>query len=146
MSETLYTREILRLAVSIPNEGRLDNPDGTAECRSKTCGSRVVVDVILSSEGKVSDFGFKVNACALGQASAAILGTQATGKSLAELNEMKDGLAAFLAGENEDVGDWPNLHHLETARDHKGRHAAILLPFDAMIDAIKAAQSKAKAA
>ena len=62
------------------------------------------------------------------------------------IKDVRTGLAAFLAEEGEKAGDWPNMHHLETARDHSGRHAAILLPFDAMIKAIENAQSKAKVA
>jgi hypothetical protein len=50
MSKALYSRDILRLAVSIPHQERLPNPDATAQKRSKTCGSQVTVDVVISSE------------------------------------------------------------------------------------------------
>ena len=145
MSEKLYSRDILRLAVSIPNQGRLDYPHGSSENRSRTCGSRVIADVCLSSDHRIAALGLEINACALGQASAAILGREAIGKPLAEISQTRDHLAAFFAGKETHAGVWDQMDLLEAARDHKGRHAAILLPYDAVIAATKAALAKQKA-
>lgn len=146
MSGALYTREILRLAVSIPHQQRLAHPDGTAERRSRTCGSKVVADVAVTDSGALQDLGLDISACALGQASAAILGAQAIGKSVAEIESTRTGLAAFLEGTGESPGNWPDMDKLAAAKDHKGRHAAILLPFDAVIAAFTDAAAKQKAA
>lgn len=142
MSGALYTREILRLAVSIPHQQRLDRPDGTAELRSRTCGSRVAADVMLTDKGMLEDLGLEISACALGQASAAILGAQAIGKSVADIENARSSLAAFLERSIDSPGDWPDIDQLAAARDHKGRHAAILLPYDAVIAAFTAASLK----
>lgn len=142
MSGALYTREILRLAVSIPHQHRLDNPEGTAERRSRTCGSKVAADVRVTEKGELQDLGLEINACALGQASAAILGAQAVGRTAEEIGAVRDSLAAFLAGSNGTPGPWPNMDKLVPARDHKGRHAAILLPYDAVIAALTDAVAK----
>lgn len=135
MSEALYTRDILRLAVSIPHQQRLDSPDGSAELRSRTCGSVVAADVILTDDGALVDLGMSISACALGQASASILGTEAIGLSLTDIVQARSGLEEFFNGEAESPGDWQNMDKLVAARDHKGRHAAILLPYDALIAA-----------
>lgn len=145
MSGILYTRDILRLAVSIPHQQRLDNPDGTAELRSRTCGSKVAADVMVTDSGTLKDFGFAVSACALGQASAAILGAQAIGKSAADISSARSSLAAFLEGSTESPGEWPDMDKLVAAKDHKGRHAAILLPYDAVIAAFADAAAKQEA-
>jgi len=137
MSGALYTREILRLAVSIPHQSRLDKPDGTAEVRSRTCGSRVAADIILSDDGRVAQLGIEVNACALGQASAAILAAEAIGKSAEEITAARRHLAEFLAGAEAQPGSWDNMEHLCAAKDHPGRHAAIVLPYDAIIAAFE---------
>lgn len=142
MSGVLYTREILRLAVSIPNQRRLDKPDGTAELRSRTCGSKVTADVMLGDDGALRDIGLEISACALGQASAAILGAQAIGKTAADISTVRDGLAAFLTGSADTPGPWPDMDKLAAAREHKGRHSAILLPYDAMIAALADAVAK----
>ncbi|MEH6789156.1 iron-sulfur cluster assembly scaffold protein [Parasphingorhabdus sp.] len=145
MSEPLYTRDILRLAVSIPHQQRLSDPDGTADLRSRTCGSSVSADVTVDESGVLQSLGFAINACALGQASAAILGAQAIGKSSGEIEQTRSGLLAFLEGSAETPGDWPDMDKLSAARDHKGRHPAILLPYDAVIAAFADAATKQKA-
>mgnify|MGYP000533456408 CR=1 FL=1 len=146
MSAALYSRDILRLAVSIPHQQRLENPDGTAEARSRACGSRVLADVAVSAEGRITSLGIEINACALGQASAAILGNEAIGKAVDEIVGVRAHLADFLAGSAGHPGDWKNMNHLEAARSHAGRHAAILLPYDALIAALESAATKHKAA
>ncbi|MFN3946422.1 MAG: iron-sulfur cluster assembly scaffold protein [Allosphingosinicella sp.] len=127
---TLYTRDILRLAVSIPHLGRLERPDGSAERQSRLCGSRVTVDVRLR-DGRIAGIGLELSACALGQASANLLATHAIGRSGDDIAAARDQFRQYLEGESEDPGAWPGLGLFAAARDYPARHAAILLPFDA---------------
>jgi len=131
----LYSRDILRLAASIPHLGRLAAPQASVEKSSSVCGSRVVVDLDVDGEGRVAALGQEVRACALGQASAALLGAHAIGRSAAELAEARDALAAWLAGRRDDPGGWPGLAILAPARSRSARHAAILLAFQAAAEA-----------
>lgn len=131
MTGALYSRDILRLAASIPHHERLDRPHASVEKRSAVCGSRVVVDLAVDEEGRVAALGQEVRACALGQASAALMGAHAIGRSAAELGAARDSLAAYLAGASPDPGDWPGLAVFAGARRFTARHAAILLPFEA---------------
>lgn len=135
MTATLYNSAILRLATSIPHQARLPHAQGTSERRSPICGSRVTVDVLLDGEGRVAELGQEVRACALGQASASLMGAHAIGRNLAELEEARDALAAFLAGEREDPGSWPGLEIFGPAREHSARHASIRLAFEAVAEA-----------
>ena len=141
MSKTLYTRDILKLAMSNAHEGRLENYDGSAELRSRTCGSRILVDVQLSKTGALLDLGMDIHACAFGQASASILSNGATGKTLEELEDTAAQLASYLAKKTAVPKGWPDLEMLAVAQDYPGRHAAILLPFQTLIAAIKDALS-----
>ena len=135
MNAPLYDTAILRLAATIPHLGRLADPQGTAEKRSIVCGSRLTADVRLDAEGRIEALGLEVSACALGQASANLMASHAIGRTLEELTEARDALAAWLAGEREDPGAWPDLDQLARARPHTGRHAAIRLPFEAAAEA-----------
>ncbi|MEA3043289.1 MAG: hypothetical protein QOH47_1127 [Sphingomonadales bacterium] len=135
MTSTLYSRDILRLAASIPHQRRLDHPQATVEKHSPICGSRVVVDLATDEAGRIMALGQEVRACALGQASAALLGAHAIGRTAGELAEARDALAAYLAGAREDPGDWPGLAVFAHARAYSARHAAILLPFAAAAEA-----------
>jgi NifU-like protein involved in Fe-S cluster formation len=95
----------------------------------------VIVDIALDGEGRVAALGQEVKACALGQASAALMGAHALGRTGAELGAARDSLAAFLAGTREDPGDWPGLGLFGEARRFTARHASILLAFDAAAEA-----------
>lgn len=135
MSAPLYNREILRLAASIPHIGKLDEAQASIEKRAPVCGSRVTVDVALDGAGRIKAFGQEVKACALGQASAALMGRSAIGRSAAELAAARDALAGFLSGKRDDPGDWPGIETLGVARGYPARHGAILLPFEAVAEA-----------
>ena len=136
MNQPLYTRDVLRLAVSIPHEGRLRHAHGTAAVRSQTCGSRVVADVRISGDRKIEQLGVEVNACALGQASTAIVAREAIGRSATDIRVAREHLQGFLEGEQDNPGTWQDIDLLATARDYPGRHAAILLPYDAIVAAV----------
>lgn len=144
MAEPLYNTEILRLAASVPHGERLAAPHASVTRVSPICGSRVIVDVDLDSDGRVSRFGQEVRACALGQASAALLGNAVVGRSADELTAAHAALAGFLRGASDTPGDWPGLAVFGPARPHKARHASILLAFDAAAAAVnEAGQAKA---
>jgi NifU-like protein involved in Fe-S cluster formation len=139
MTTALYNRDILRLAASIPHQRRLEHPQATAEKRSPVCGSRVAVDIVLDGEGRLAELGQEVKACALGQASASLMGAHAIGRSAAELARARDSLAAYLDGMSNDPGEWPGLAIFADARPYAARHASILLPFEAVAEAASAA-------
>lgn len=140
MTRALYNRDILRLAAAIPHLGRLGGAQGSAERRSALCGSTVAVDVRLDGEGRVAALGQEVKACALGQASAALMGAHALGRTAGEIAGGRDSLRAYLAGEAETPGDWPGLEIFAEARAFPARHASILLPFEAAAEAAERAR------
>lgn len=141
MSAALYNSTILRLATSIPHQARLDQPHGTSERRSPVCGSRVTVDVMLDGAGRIVALGQEVRACALGQASASLMGAHAIGRSAPELEAARDALTDYLAGRRDDPGDWPGLEIFDPARPHSARHASIRLAFEAVAEAVSRARA-----
>ncbi|NWO67894.1 iron-sulfur cluster assembly scaffold protein, partial [Escherichia coli] len=88
------------------------------------CGSRVTVDVNLDDQGRVAAIGMVVRACALGQASAALMEAHAAGRSVEELEAARDGLADWLSGARAAPPDWPGLDLFTPALAHRGRHPA----------------------
>ena len=144
MSGTLYNAEILRLAASIPHHARLSDPMGSAERRSPICGSRVTVDIDIDEQGRVSAAGLLVRACALGQASASLLGAELLGRTPEELAAVRDALAAWLAGEGE-APKWSGLAIFAPALPHTARHPSIRLAFEAAAEAAEQAAAKVRA-
>nr|WP_026359650.1 iron-sulfur cluster assembly scaffold protein [Sphingomonas sp. PR090111-T3T-6A] len=142
MSAALYNSTILRLAASIPHDERLAGAEGSSSRRSPICGSRVTVDVRLDAEERIEAIGQEVRACALGQASASLMGAHALGRSIGELEAARDALTAYLAGERDDPGDWPGLEIFGPARDHHARHPSIRLAFEAVAEAAALAAAK----
>ena len=142
MNEPLYTTEILRLAASIPHLGHLAGAEGEAELRSPTCGSIALVQVCLDEQGRVTGVGQKVEACAFGQASAALMGAHALGRQAAEIEQALGDFAAWLESRRDDPGDWPGLDVLAPARPRRARHGAMLLPFRALLAAVQVASRK----
>ena len=139
MTEALYNSTILRLAASIPHQSRLAAPHASSQKVSPICGSRVTADVVLGVDGRVADFGQDVRACALGQASASILGGGVIGRSAAQLRASHAALAAFLGGSGDVPTEFPELEIFRPAQAYKARHPSILLAFDAAASAAEAA-------
>lgn len=140
MTTTVYTTEILRLAASLSEPRELEREDGSAELRSPTCGSRVVMSVQLDEDRRVEAISQRVHACAFGQASAALIERHARGRTHNEVAETLVALSRWLADDQAEAADWPDLAVLEPARPRKGRHGAILLPFRTLLAAIEAAR------
>jgi NifU-like protein involved in Fe-S cluster formation len=132
----LYSGRILELAASIPHQGRLAAPMGTAKKRSPLCGSTITADVMVD-DGRISEFAQDVKACALGQASASILGRVVLGRNRAELEAARDALRAMLKdGGPVPAAPFEGYEVLIPARDYKNRHASILLSLDAVCEAM----------
>ena len=133
----LYSGRILAMAAEMPRTARLEAPDATVMRRSPLCGSTVTVDVVVR-DGVVAEYGQDVKACALGQAAASVVGANAVGRTLPEVEAARDGLRAMLK-EGGPVPDapWDGFEVLEPARDYRNRHASILLAIEALAEAVE---------
>ena len=137
MNAPLYTTEILRLAASLPEPRDLERIDGVAEQRSPTCGSTIELQVQLDEAGRVEAMSQQVHACAFGQASAALVSAGANGRTFDEVSSAMAQIEGWLNG-GEILPAWPGISALSPARSRKSRHGAILLPFKALLAAMKA--------
>ena len=81
------------------------------------------------------ELGQEVRACALGQASAALMGSHVIGRSPEELATARDELEAFLEGRRPDPGNWPGIDLFKDAQPLTARHRSILLAFEAAAQA-----------
>jgi NifU-like protein involved in Fe-S cluster formation len=133
----LYSEKILDLAGNQPRPGRLADAQASARRVSRVCGSVIEVDVRVE-DGLISGYGHEVQACALGQTSAAIVATHVVGTPVAEFRRVRDEMTAMLkAGAPAPSGErWVDLKYLEPVRDYRPRHASTLLVFDALCDAL----------
>jgi NifU-like protein involved in Fe-S cluster formation len=137
--DDLYSARILKLAANMPRAGRLAAPQGSAERISKLCGSRARVDVVLK-DGRIADYAQEVEACALGQATAAIVGANVIGAEVCELEAARDAMRAMLkSGGAAPGGRFAELSALEQVKDFPARHASSMVALEAACDAARSA-------
>jgi NifU-like protein involved in Fe-S cluster formation len=134
----LYSPAMLGLATSLADYPLTDDLPLHAEARSRSCGSVITLGLALDDDGLIARIGMKVSACAIGQASAALLAQAIRGNNPGSVRVTADGLAAWLAGAG-DLPQWPGIDALAPARDHPGRHGALLLPWKAACMALSSA-------
>ncbi|MGV6889744.1 iron-sulfur cluster assembly scaffold protein [Rhodophyticola sp. SM2404] len=142
----LYSQRILALAADMPLADRLESPQASVKKRAPICGSTVIVDLDLEN-GKISRFGQDVKACALGQASAAVMAQNIIGRSRAEVETARDQLRAML----KEAGPLPEAPFegyevLEPAREYRNRHASIMLALEATAQAMAEAEQASSCA
>lgn len=143
MIDDVYSTKVLALAANLPHLGRLQSPDGSAEKTSRLCGSRVAVDIGLDADGRIDRFAQDVKACALGQASAAILGAGVIGASEADLELATEAFRSMLkAGGPPPQGRFSDLAMLAPVKDYPARHASTLLAFEAALEAVRQARAR----
>ncbi len=135
----LYSGRILALAAEIPRTDGLPNSQATVKKRAPLCGSTVTVDVVIE-DGRISEFAQDVKACALGQASASVIGANVIGRSQAEIKAARDALRDMLKSDGPTPpAPFSGLEVLRPAQEYKNRHASILLALEATLEAVEQA-------
>jgi nitrogen fixation protein NifU and related proteins len=135
--DALYHEEILRLARRPPG-APLPAPDGRAVLDNPLCGDEVAVELTVR-DGRILAVSHRVRGCALCQASAAVLAAAAPGCDRAGLRAARDELDAMLRGGPAPAGAFEPLAVFRPVGAVKSRHACVLLPFEAIEEAMKAA-------
>ena len=146
MIDEMYNSRILEFAGNIGRIGRLAAPDATATAHSRLCGSTVTVYLQLK-DGVVTDFAHEVRACALGQASSAIMANHIVGCSAEELRQLRATMLSMLKENGPPpAGRFADLQFLEPVREFRARHASTMLTFDAVVTALDEFAARGKAA
>ncbi len=137
VSDPLYKKALLRLAADATGAGALPAPDGAATRTNPACGDRVTIAVTLA-DGRIAALAHVTQGCLLTQASAAILGTAGPGLDAAALAKLEARVRAMLKD-----GAPPPLSAyaaFDGAAAHPGRHVCVLLPLQALREALDAAK------
>lgn len=134
----LYTPEVLALATVLARYPLGDDLPLRGAARSPACGSRIELGLACDAQGRIERVGLRAQACAVGQASAAIFAAGAHGQDRASLAAVLSAMEAWLRGDGA-LPDWPGLVALAPARAYPGRHGAILLPWKAALEALPSA-------
>ncbi len=136
MTDPLYARELLRLAASATGAGKLDLCDVQGEASNPICGDRVTVTLNFDGDGHIAELAHETRACVLAQASAAILSAHLPGASREEVIALRADVQAMLGGAKEPRAPYSDYGALRGAAEHRNRHTCVLLPLDAVLNAL----------
>jgi nitrogen fixation NifU-like protein len=133
MSDELYQEKIVALAKAKTGAGKLAAPTKTARRDNPLCGDRVIIDVKLDG-GKITEIAHQVRGCLLCQASASALSSLAIGKDAAGVAEIRHDAERAL-GREQGAAHEPYAAFAPVAA-HKSRQECVLLPLEALKDAL----------
>ena len=135
----LYTPQVLGLATSLAQFPLTDDLDLRGQARAASCGSSLTLGLRLGlgldAGARIARVGLAAQACAIGQASAAIFAAGAVGRTAADIAAAEAQISAWLEG-TAPMPDWPGLEAIAAARAFPGRHGAILLGWRAALQAL----------
>jgi nitrogen fixation NifU-like protein len=136
MSDPLYAKPLLRLAANATGAGRLNPADAEGQAHNPTCGDRVSVTLRLDDAGRIADMAHETLACVLTQASASILGANVAGADQAGLEALRRQVAAMLREGDIPPAPFSDYATLTGAAVYRNRHTCVLLPIDAVLNAL----------
>ena len=132
---TLYTPAVLAAATGLAAWPWDETLAFKGQARSRTCGSVLAMGLALDDAGHIVAIGIRAHACAIGQAAAHAFASAATGQNRAAIAAARAALSDWLTGEG-DLPDWPGLDVIAAARAYPARQGAIVLAWDAALDAL----------
>jgi len=133
MNDELYQARIVALAKSKTGAGKLASPTKSARRDNPLCGDRVTIDVKVE-DGKIAEIAHQVRGCLLCQASAVALASSAVGRDAAGVAELRHDAERAIGREAGKAHE--PFDAFETVAGHKSRHECVLLPFEALKDAL----------
>ena len=134
MNDQIYQERIVALAKAKTGAGKLNDPTKSARRDNPLCGDRVTIDVRLDGHGKITGIAHQVRGCLLCQASASALAATAIGKDAG-------GIAGLRLDAERALGREPGnacepFSAFAPVAAHKSRQECVLLPFEALNDAL----------
>ena len=134
MSDRLYQERIVALAKAKTGAGKLAAPTKSARRDNPLCGDRVNIDVTLDDTGRIAEIAHQVRGCLLCQASASALASVAVGRDAASIADLRHDAERAIGREIGEAHE--PFSAFAPVREHRSRHECVLLPFEALEDAL----------
>ena len=134
MSDELYQARIVALAKSKTGAGKLAAPTKSARRDNPLCGDRVTIDVRLGDDGRIAEIAHQVRGCLLCQASASALASVAVGRDKAGIEVLRHDAERAIGREAGEPAE--PFAAFTPVKSHKSRHECVLLPFEALQEAL----------
>ena len=134
MSDDLYQERIVALAKAKTGAGKLTAPTKSARRDNPLCGDCVTIDVRLDGQGRIAEIAHQVRGCLLCQASASALASVAVGRDKAGISDVRHDAERAIGREEGEAAE--PFSAFTPLKNHKARHECVLLPFEALADAL----------
>lgn len=137
-----YNRALLDLSARAGDSRDLAGATHHATAHSPICGSTVAVRLTLDDHGGIAGFGYDLQACALTKSVVAVMQDAVIGAGLSDIRAAHQALQALLDGDAAKAEKllpddrWRELLVLAPLKDHRVRHNAMQLPFEAVEKAL----------
>jgi nitrogen fixation NifU-like protein len=134
MSDQLYHDRIVALAKAKTGAGKLSAPTRSGRRDNPLCGDRVTIDVRLDGQGRIAEIAHQVRGCLLCQASASALSSVAVGRDKSGIELLRHDAERAIGREAGEPAE--PFAAFAPVKSHKSRHECVLLPFEALADAL----------
>jgi nitrogen fixation NifU-like protein len=134
MSDQLYQERIVTLAKAKTGAGKLLAPTKSTRRDNPLCGDRVTIDVRLDDKGHIAEIAHQVRGCLLCQASASALSSVAVGRDKAGIEILRHDAERAIGREAGEAAE--PFAAFAPVKSHKSRHECVLLPFEALQEAL----------
>ena len=138
MSDPLYAKDLLRLAAAANGAGRLSAFDAAGSAYNPACGDRVSVTLRIDGDGRIAEIAHETSACVLAQASASLLGAHLAGADEASVRRLRGDIGTMLRDGVIPAPPFSGYSALAGAAPYRNRHTCVLLPIDAVLNALTA--------
>lgn len=132
----LYTPEVLGLATGLARFPLRGDLSLHGQARAPLCGSRIELALSCDEAGRITRLGLRAQACAIGQAAAALLAQAVIGQTRTEVESALAEIELWLIDPEAALPAWPGFDAIVAARAYPARHGAILLPWKAALAAL----------
>jgi len=139
----LYRQQVLEHGRQPRQAGRLDGPARRAQASNTLCGDRVAVSLRLDDRGRIHELRHESQACLLCLASASLMAQHVAGLDLAGVVHRRDALGASLRDENGAAIEG-KFAALAGVAPYPSRPRCVLLPWEALLDAMVAPESESE--
>lgn len=136
MNEDLYHDAIIEWSKRTSRVTHLEHADKKGAASNPLCGDQVTVELRLE-DGIIQSIAIQVCGCLLCKASTSFLAEFAEGLALDNIKMIRHNLENLLKSADDFPPELPeDLRMFLPVRYHKSRHFCVLLPYDAVINAM----------
>ena len=136
MNQDIYQRQIIEWSKKADHAAGLKNVSCRATASNPLCGDRISVELELAGNIIIS-MAYQVRGCLLCKASSSMLAERVSGMGFDELKAVSSVLEDALKSSRDEPESFPEGYRLFfPVRLHKSRHSCVMLPFEAVIQAV----------